>query len=375
MTVPPELRNLVLLDLNYSDLIIYFESTNDPIIHDETFWKDKAERDLGISSDQFLHPNPVEAMIPARGHQRYIQIVSRDRVIKGSEQFLGIMECLYKSIKDGSSALPEYFLALPLIHDDTGEISEGVQMAVLYAGLELGSKFWVDRAIGFRHFYWDQDFGPISRAAGRGGSLRLLDRKFRLATLGYCIGTTEDGYLINKETPEFGIDDLRKYEVLQTKEDLNLLSEKELGEVLAKVFTLAEIKAYLTDPVNLNHLGRHRIDTFVELLREALRLGYVDIAEYATSRFDPEIEIDIDLSSKPTSFLAQVIEKYPRIRFMTADVLNVLELGFVNPATFLFLKEYNNRTPQALSHHYGKNAHVQWSDTNPHTIYTDGDFS
>ena len=368
MAIPPELRNLVLLDLSYSDLINYFEGTNDPVRHDETFWKDKAVKDLNISSHEFFHPNPVEAMIPAVGHQRYLQIVSRTTLVRGSEQFVTIAECLYRTIKNRNDDLAEYFMGLPLIYKDNGEVYEHIQAAIIYAALEINSKDWFERGFELRPETWR--FRPIEepfyRAAGRGSSIALLNPQvFHLDTWGLLIGTVESGRYLNEQGIREGEGYLWKYVALQspTPEALADLDDQDLGYVLARIGDLELIKRYRAEG-NLDITET----SMIQILKYALMVGRTDMGEYALNLIDLETRLEIELSSKPTSLLARITEERPNISIDPFNVLPVLEYGFVNPATFKFLRNYHNQKV-ADQRNVGF-----WLNVDPHTIYTDGDF-
>ena len=341
MAVPPELRTQVLLELSRDDLISYFEGTQDPLINDPYFWSKRAAQDFGITPDQFINANPVEATIPTTPYQRWIQILSRDNVVKGSQQFLTISECVYRAIKDGRDELAEYFLALPEARDKDGNIKYRISNAPLYAGLEMANQKWVDfgnSKISGTTAEGRYNSEDLARAMGRGGSIRMLPKgTFEIEADNYAIGIYEGGYnfdynYTDDRTPD-SVKELATIDNILSYEGDASDNGPRLGYILARKGDLDEIR---------HHLPRLPLNHIRMIVRYAVESNNREMFEVVWPRFvrksRPERPyFHIKMSAKPSSLLAEVFDQ-AGIGVDDEDY-NVYQYGFTNRATYEYTKQ------------------------------------
>lgn len=123
--LPPELSEEVLLQSSYHTIILQLRSLPQLISTlGPAFWARKAQSDFDTTPEEFNNPNPIERSLfvknddntvgPATGRLRYLQILSREGVEQGSENFRTIEDCTYQTLsiapEDDQERLIAYFL-------------------------------------------------------------------------------------------------------------------------------------------------------------------------------------------------------------------------------------------------------------------------
>lgn len=109
-TLPKEIRHKILLSLNHTDILSYYEANDDvkdDVKDDWYFWSMKAEHDYGYNKDKFLETTskPIE---------RYMELYTTYGygLFKGSEKYLSVDECLFRSCIKKDYDLINYFVKL-----------------------------------------------------------------------------------------------------------------------------------------------------------------------------------------------------------------------------------------------------------------------
>ena len=333
MAVPPELRQEVLFHLDYPALLTYFESTHDPLQDDPLFWQAKALVDFDVSSHDFHHPNAIEAEIPVEGHQRYIQILSRDETIKGSEQFLTLAECCYDSVKRSDDVLIDYFVSL--ITDSEGDrIRLTTLSGLLYGALETQNTKWVNYVLS--HIDLNLlDSETVSRAMGRSGNVaQLKGSPIRTQVHGMLVGMGEAGIGLHQTQHRSFINDdegeIFVATVIGRTQPVDNLNEIEMGRVLPRIGTLVDIQRAVDDGL-IDEYG------FTDLMSYALRFNDRPLYDYLMSlnrRWNETVYVL--LSSKPSSLLAEFLDTTIPRQISSAPE-HVLDQGFINRATYLYV--------------------------------------
>lgn len=101
----------LLLDLPYRETMTLCNTSsyNMEVCSQESFWIEKANKQFGITADEFRQPGGVPTELDPS--QRYLEILSENDVDIGSERFLSLDVCLARAVKKDDRNLIEYFIA------------------------------------------------------------------------------------------------------------------------------------------------------------------------------------------------------------------------------------------------------------------------
>lgn len=113
ISTQPPLYN-ILLQLEYDDVIDYCEKNKDAqrLCQDTRFWKDKALKDFGITSEVFDRFTPIVDSHSLAAQKRYLQLLTKHGgIMKGSERYLFPTEFVTRAIRAGKDDLVQYALA------------------------------------------------------------------------------------------------------------------------------------------------------------------------------------------------------------------------------------------------------------------------
>ena len=118
--LPSELIEQILSYVDYDPLIVLLR-TIDPLFQlDGAFWVEKANVDFNISRTRFWNPNPMDALgldVKTSNYPRfrYVQLASRKGVVRGSETFLSLEQCIIRAHQPRNHSLMDYFTDLFLL--------------------------------------------------------------------------------------------------------------------------------------------------------------------------------------------------------------------------------------------------------------------
>ena len=299
LEVPSELRTLIVVQLDYSDILNYLEGTDDPLREDRYLWSLLAERDLGVSEFEFNNPHEVEAVIPTTASERYLQIVSRDRIVRGSEQFRALGQCCHGAIMENNMMLLDYFLDL----FDKGKAQDwSLTSSLMKSAFQAGRPDLVDRfearAPGFS--YSNQELTIQAAIAGRLDLLRKIRRIAHIMSEDVLTGLIIGGSNL----------DYRNRNALEAHLYVN--GHLDLDDVLMEHRGLA-----LGLEGDMDKITRARDQNLIgaqamgPLLTQGLKRGQEDLVLFALERLDRQFvhQITILMGSRPSYFLSMVLDR------------------------------------------------------------------